>query len=323
MSYQLLALVLEDAAETIVQTNNSLNLLAVSNGTLATVWLPQAKKKTFESDQKYKIRALVSFQQALEKCQIAGTLLPGSFGCLLDDPEETKHTLTAFADDLTQKLETYGAKRQFQLSMKWPTQEVLAFEKQASSTNPQPTDKAAIAAEVERLIDNARHRAFDLLTKSLKDLPHETLSLPAEDLSIGMNVMTLIDGNQEPAFDNAIEAFDEALPYDPRISLQGPLPACSFASIDICPFNSSDAKAAADALGIDLPADRETVAKAFQKTAYASHPDQAQATENGEAEAVDLTALKIHRTFLYDLAQATAAGAGHYVRFVSDRDIVS
>jgi len=329
-SYQLMALCTRGTADAAAAVTAALGLTRVESGGLVALWQQSKSRSMLQSADRHALKTLISFQKGLEQLQMAGPILPGKFGTLMPDPASVAPVLDAFQDSIIRNILDFGHLRQYQLTVRWPTEAVLQLYSDGAGPAPHGGSKAEVAAHIAKILDVGRAA----LDGKLSDIvgPHlaDRIDLPVDGPETGFCCVVLVDPAHENSFEAALDTLDTALPYEASIALAGPLPACSFASVTLDAVDTDVVKDAEAALTISGNYGRDAIQKAFVKTAYAAHPDQAGQTgpdarpmlDDGD-DSGDINRLKHYRNMLIQVAIARAAGAEYVLTYHQDTGVGS
>jgi len=246
---------------------------------MAAILLPHKNPSLFASRRKKLIAKIEAFQKSLETLSAFGKIIPAVYGTMFDDEAQVLGFMAANNVEITALINEYGAARQFQIDVSWDIKCALEYYKNHEhmriSTNADVVP--AMQEGLEKIRTELDHEIDFLLDASCL----ETISMPRADDTIVALKVVLINGEDEASLDAAVEKIDAINTELFNIKYRGPLPACSFASIEKLSVKNSDIDKARVLLGVEGNPTPETLASAYRQYMKNNHPDL-----GGSAEAV-------------------------------------
>jgi hypothetical protein len=288
--FRLIAITAEDTAARIASIGMIAGerVMAVSALGLSAI-LVQRKRPFLQLalSKKAELEGLVQNQRLLEGLLGFGPLLAAPQAPQIESEADALGLIAAHAKRLRDGLAEFGSHLQFQISVKLDPAKALAALKQ------DPEIKAALAGGGLALRDVmvARRDAMaEEASRLLKTGCLDSLSLPGEGEDMLVNMVVMIARDGEPALDAAVNAIDAMMSDALSIRYVGPLPALSFAAINIEEPNEREVTAALKRFGLTGLGTPQDTRAAYIATMRRDHPDlQESATDSsGHASAYQL-----------------------------------
>ena len=256
---------------------------AVVEGDLAAILCPASRASRFwegvvPGQRKRTALNLVDRQRFLEDLHRSGDILPARPGERLA-PTEAALWLSLNARKLTAALDQVAGLEQHQILIRWRPDAALIHFRDA----PELCDLLAQAPGMSRGEFGPRLKACGEALRERLGREHgsqiaaiakETTELPLDSPEMLLNIACLtVRGSQD--LDATLEQIDRSWPEGYRISVLGPSPAVSFASVKIFRPSEADLEAAHRTLGLarDGACDVAAVKRAQRIAVKAAHPD--------------------------------------------------
>lgn len=276
----------------------------------SVVWMAEHKPSIFTAQRASAARSLLRFQKALEDIAPGTRMLAGTLSGIVygHDRSEAIASFRASADEVRQALGEFGCERQFQISVGWDVAEAIAHVRSLDSSGAAAvTSEDALVAEIDRLIARARASVDVLFDEHIKpEIVGQSL-LPYDGHGDALRRVVHLDASGEDRLFTALEAFDNALFLEARIQLAGPLPAISFAHVDLLSIDQDRSLKARKRLALGESFTVDDVSRAFKAAAFSAHSDTATG-ETANSSGSDLNQLKADRNLLQALVAGTADG---------------
>ena len=299
--WHLLALTRPETGRTIAHKFEDLKTVEAQG--LCLVMMPAPKAKRFSINPKADLaRALLDFQQSLEKIGELGPMLPGAFEARLQDHTDALRFIALNQLVLSKGLDEFGEVRQFQLAFHWDMKK--AVEGLASHPEVREAAQSGSKSQLGAALDNAiAERKAELIMAWREDLhavTEDMIDLPesAEDQVYHCVVLC----RDEDALFNTLDNIDAGLPDVLKIKAMGPMPAVSFASISLETADTERLASALERIGVEPHADQAMVKSAYHKRVKLIHPD----TTTLDAAEEEVAQVKADAQLLMHLAEHCA-----------------
>ena len=222
------------------------------------------------------LEKLLDEQRLMELAAAEGAFVAAAPGAEISGPAEA---LAALGEDLkpfAHILARYGRSREHQITVTWDARATLrAF---AERDAPELALARALGRDrfgraIAEAMGAERRRLGEWALSVLQEAADDVLALPTRDDDQIVNAVAMIAPDGQFRLDAALERIDAALPGEPRVRCVGPLPAMSFAVIEL---KRADEKALAQArslLDVAPTASLDTLKTAFRHLAKTAHPD--------------------------------------------------
>lgn len=252
------------------------------------------------------LKDLVRIQRILEALLPHGPLLATRPGTRADRPE-IRTVLRAEQDNLLEALRAFGTDVQYQITVLWDGTAVLTNAAAdetlrtavAAAAGGDADGRAAMLTHLRTLRDGLQAQLRDLIAPVV--IESQILPLDGEEMVANLTVRIRRGG--ETALEEALASLDALLPGNSRIRLIGPLPALSFAAVNLEHIDTATIDEARTLLGVRDTATLAELRAAYYRFAQDHHPDL-----NAAADGADLMAAASRA---YKLLKRVASGAGH------------
>jgi hypothetical protein len=251
-------------------------------------------------------KSLLSLHRRLERACLAGPILPADPACAISPEPDLAALLAEDEQELAQGVATAGRLHQWDVTIAWTPEAVLAPCRQSLAAHAK--SRETLAAAVAETLALAREKRAAALRAALVPIALDHLTLAPGECAAGLTILT------EPGADAAMTTALTAMPEADMLTadLRGPMPPISFKPIRLA---SADAASIATAWhGLALPdrADRASLTRAWRRLIPGLHPDHgatdARGLQSANAAYRLLRALLPHQGTL-TLRQAQQHGA--------------
>jgi DnaJ-domain-containing protein 1 len=258
----------------------------VVEGGLAALTSPVARPSLHGLERAAIVHELAAHQRVLEAAQEEFTVLPVKFGAILPDAGRLLAMLRSGGPAIERALRALDGKRQFEVVVLWDLAQVFEL----IAADPQVAAlKAAIAAappaesvedrvRLGRLVHEAlQQRRAELsrdVTAQLRDLADDVVVNPLLGDAMVANIALLVEDDRRAELDARLDALDAR--YDGRLQIRcvGPLPAYSFATLEVQAPPFAAVAAARQTLGLPAETSQAALKRAFRGLAAQHHPDR-------------------------------------------------
>ena len=224
----------------------------------------------------HRLERLLDVQRLMETAAAEGPFVAAAPGAEIEGPDEALRALGEDLDPYAAILRRFGRAREFQITIAWDARATL----RAVAERAAP--ELAVARRLGRVpfgeaiaasMQAERRRLADEILHILHEAAEDVLALPTGDDDQIANIVAMIGPEGQGRLDAALERIDAQLPGDPRIRCVGPLPAMSFAVIDLKRADARALARARDLLGVTRSASLDALKSAFRASAKTAHPD--------------------------------------------------
>ena len=269
------------------------------------------------------LRRLTIHQRVIEDAMERGDVLPARFGTVLASEDEVRSFLTHWGSQVQESLARFSGLVEVEAAATWDLQRALAgisrqpevLAAKAAAEQAPPQERLASQVKVGQLVKHVLDQRRTLYqAKLLQEVgtlvkgiqPNAVL---ADELVF--NVAFLLEREELPAFDEAIERLDAALAGELAIRRIGPLPPYSFATVSVTRFDAQRLAAGRALLSLPGEISEEAVLTSYRRLARQMHPDN-NLGDPGAAER--FAALNAARSdllaYCHSRGHADAAGSG-------------
>lgn len=216
------------------------------------------------------LRRLHAVQRRLELACQAGPFLPADPAAPAVKLGELSGLVTAAAPRLLGALLRDGTKQQWDITIRWPAETVLAPSRDALVSTA-PAGRPAVAALVAGLLRRERDARLDALRRVLAPCVLALAEGQAGDTEITLTVLVPAGGDAD--IEAALARLPDAVSADAEADLRGPMPPVSFAACRLAEVSAHDISAAWHMLELNGATDATTLRQSWHRRAAALHPD--------------------------------------------------
>ncbi len=222
------------------------------------------------------LEKLLDVQRLIELAAAEGRFVAAAPDAEISGPAEA---LAALGEDLAPFVEIlarFGLSREHQITVTWDaraTLRVFAERDAPELALARARGRDRFGAAIADAMGAERRRLGDWALSLLHDAAEDLLALPTRDDDQILNAVALTARDGQARLDAALARIEAALPGEPRVRCVGPLPAMSFAVIEL---KRADEKALAQArrlLDVTPTASLDALKDAFRQLAKTAHPD--------------------------------------------------
>ena len=248
------------------------------------------------------LRRLHAVQRRLELACQAGPFLPADPAAPAVRRGELPRLVGAAAPRLLAALMRDGTKQQWDITINWPAEAVLAPHRAALAAAA-AEGQAAVVALVGRLLRQDRDDRLAALRGVLSPAVLALTEGQAADTQITLTV--LVPAGGEAAIETALGRLPASASADATANLRGPLPPVSFAACALAEVTGGEIAAAWRVLDLDGTIDAAGLRRNWRRCAAAVHPDHT--GDAADAAGLD-AARKAYRLLAPLLDEAGASG---------------
>lgn len=245
-------------------------------------------------DRQALARSLLAHQQVIERVMTWAPVLPVKFGTVAPDGKSVALCLASGAAAFAEALQRVKSKTQFEILVTWNPEPVFAAiavddevmrlkrELTADGGAPDPVASARLGALVKRMFDGRRRELGDAIAQVLRQMADDVIANALMDDRMVLNLALLVDDDRIAALDEGLETLDAR--YDGKLTFRcvGPLPAHSFAAVEVSFLDADKIARARKVLELDAVWNTKTVRAAYRRLAKSSHPDMTTRDDDGE-----------------------------------------
>jgi hypothetical protein len=228
-------------------------------------------------------------------------VLPVKFGTVLADDARLRALLRNGADLLRDTLESYASKEQYEVVVLWDIaqvfqliaadEQIVAVKRQVANLPPEQLEagRVLLGQLVHGALQERRKEIAAEVLAALHDLAEDTIENVLMDDAMVSNLALLIDSANTAQLDERLGALDERFAGKLQIRCVGPLPAYSFATLEVQPPPVEAVEAARLRLGLGETTSALAIKGAYRRLAARAHPDHNPDSTTAGAEMEALT----------------------------------
>jgi len=231
------------------------------------------------------VRCLMAHQAVIERVMKDYPILAVKFGTLVEGDGDVQRLIEQGHRKFTQALIWLDGRVEMEVAATWDLKRVLAdigqeyeivrLKKAMANRPPGEVLEQQIRAGkiIKESLDRRRIKYQERMLQSLQAMAPavQPNALVADEMV--MNVAFLIQRDQEGEFDKRVRELDQALHDQMNFRVIGPLPAYSFAPVEVVRPNAEKIEEARRLLGLGDEVSEAQVKEAFRRLAAETHPD--------------------------------------------------
>ena len=231
------------------------------------------------------LRDLTAHQAVYERVMKQHSVLPVKFGTVVDSEDDLHRLLEQGYSRFSDALAQIEGKVEFDVAATWDLDRVLqeiSGDSGFAQLNGGPPDGPKKVTREEGILagmqvddalnrrrDDCRGRMVGHLNKLALDLQES--ALPSDDLV--MNVALLVHAAQEGDLDRRVEQLNALFNDEINFRIIGPLPPCSFSTVEVRRPSVPELEEARKLLGVGIEVCEDDVREAYRNLIAVSHPD--------------------------------------------------
>ncbi len=282
--------------------DGSRDVYTVGEGNLAVVTSEVAQTSFSGLGRAEAIQFLSAHQRVLETVRRDYAVLPIKFGTVLPDEARLRALLRHGAGMFRDTLATYASKEQYEVVVLWDVgkviqqiatdERIVAVKQQVAQLPPEQLEagRMLVGQLVHAALQERRRAIATEILAVLRDLPEDTIENPLMDDTMVSNLALLIDEARTAELDERLNTLDAQFAGTLQIRCVGPLPAYSFATLEVQPPPAEAVEAARVSLGLEPTTSATAIKGAYRRLAALAHPDHNPGSAVAGAEMEDLTA---------------------------------
>ena len=188
---------------------------------------------------------LIAHQRVLEEVLASHTLLPLRFGIAADNAQQVQDLMARNAESIKSQLNALEGKVEMSLKAMWKDMQAVFQEIVADNAQIQrQREKAAkgklshdgqieLGKQVEQALREKQDKQQEEMLSGLRPLAEEVAVQEPIGDNMCLNAAFLIRREQEPAFDEAVNALGDRYEGQMDFKYVGPLPVYNFITLDL------------------------------------------------------------------------------------------
>ncbi|MGF1454732.1 MAG: GvpL/GvpF family gas vesicle protein [Alphaproteobacteria bacterium] len=262
-------------------------------GGLAAVVGPTPRGRPWQTRQHRALHRLRVYQTVLETVMAVMPILPARFETRMASPERIRTFLDSCGRDLRQPLDQYGSLIQFEVMVSWSVVDaieqlradgLIGLKFGQGREHDLETARALKAA-----VEGHRCGLTERIRTMLAAVSLDVIETPRMEETVVANFTCLLRRADELSLDAALKAFDRETGGRLKIRCIGPLPACSFAAVEVEEADFRTVDAARRRLRLAETVTMEDLKRAYRRAVKHLHPDT---NPGGEAVSEDMARLR-------------------------------
>ena len=242
-------------------------------------------------------RLLVRHQEVIERMLPEHTIIPMRLGTFAIDSDEVTDILVkgyqlikGISDKIFNKIENdvVATWSDFNSLLKEVGEEKELKEfKEQLLTNPKGVtvdDRMKVGLLVKKTLEAKREKYASRIEKTLKEIGQDVKTHELMDDQMVINTAFLINKHKQTDFDTRLEELNTEFNEKLNFRCVGPLPPYSFYTLEIKKLQYEETDWARKKLALNNYMSKNEVKKAYQKSAFVSHPDRNQDTPGMEKQ---------------------------------------
>ncbi len=231
------------------------------------------------------VRILLDHERVIEEVMRLCPVLPARFSTVLPHEDSVAELLARGGPDFRRALDELAGKAQTELLVQWNLEEVFAeigqseeiaglrLVAQAASPEEAVAARVEVGRTVQALLARRRAAIAECLLPRLVDLARDSVVNVTQNDGIVLNVALLLDEEGRRRLDALLPELDAEFSGRLDFRAVGPLPPCSFATLEVETPRFAEIDAARRLLRLPDVVTAADVKAAYHRVASAVHPD--------------------------------------------------
>lgn len=231
-------------------------------------WQPRKKRALLR---------LQDYQRQLERLMGLVPVLPAKFETRLPQMSKVREILETCGGDLAEPISQYGDLIQFDVSVCWSVIDAIEQLRQTGivglkfGASAEQNRQAALV--LKEAVEGHRKALMERIRMVIQGVSLDMIEVPRTDETVVAAFTILLRRADEIALDRVLESFDRETGGSLRIRCVGPLPACSFAAVEVGAMDSRAIEAARRRLNLRETVTAQEIKQAYREAVRAVHPD--------------------------------------------------
>ncbi len=266
---------------------------AILAGGVAAIVARPPMGRFWHDRQRRALHRLRLYQMVLESAMAFIPVLPAKFETRINGADRVRTFLRSCGREIKGPLEQYGNLIQFEVMVSWSVVEAIAQLRDEGLIGMKFGEGADQDREAALVLKNAIEGQRRTLTERIRTvLSGVSLDLTETtriEETVVANFTCLLRREDELSLDAVLSAFDRETGGTLRIRCVGPLPACSFAAVEVATADFRSVDAARRRLRLEPTVTPEDLKRAYRQAVKELHPD---ANPQGVAVSEQMTKLR-------------------------------
>ncbi len=284
------------------------NLVEV--GQIAAVVGPQNKWKLLRSADYNQLKRLQNYQTVLETAINLAPVLPARHQTVLPDKESVSILLAQHGHTLTKPIKKFGDFIEFEVAIHWDINDIVRsiLGEEGLEVSPRDRSSRAMARSLDVALQDKRRVLVQFIRQALKVVSQDIIDIRDNDQSILCRMLVLLRNKDQDALLKILGQIDESGIGKLQMSCIGPLPPCSFASVEVWRSDVSKVDEARRDLSLNCSVHREDIRRAYHAALKTLHPDTTNQVHESHEAAERISAIRSSYELLSLIADGQVRG---------------
>lgn len=266
---------LRDIGKIIEDNGGPAGVNLVEVGNVAALVSPQAKWKLLRSTEHNHLVRLQHFQSVLETAMNLAPILPTRHQTVLSDREAVSTLLAQHGHTLVKPVRDFGGLIEFEVVIQWDINDIVRdiLGKDGLNTPRHSSTNSDMARSLENAIAEKRRVLTDFIKQALKSLTVDMIDVRGSDQGVLCRMLVLLQAKKQDSLLALLKQIDDSGIGKLQMNCIGPLPPCSFASVEVWLSDVGKVEAARRQLALHPVVQKDDIRKAYHMALKTLHPD--------------------------------------------------
>lgn len=259
-------------------------------GNVAAIIGPQPKWRYFRTVDHNNLTRLQQYQSVLEAALREAPILPARHQTVLPNRGAISNLLAQHGPSIIQPLRQYGSLLEFEIEIRWDMSEIVRniLGKDGLEAPDSPDDTHAMTEALDIAIERKREALAKFINQAITAVTLDEIRVDVRDRDILCNLIVLVRRDNCDALMKLLGQINSSGIGKLDMNCIGPLPPCSFASVEVWLSDAQMVEDARNSLRLGAIVSKDDIRKAYHQAMKSLHPD----VNKGRAAAERITAIQ-------------------------------
>lgn len=300
---------LDDISARVASRGGPSSVGLVEVGSVAAIVGPQTKWKMFRSAEFNNLTRLQHYQAVLECVMEDTDVLPARFQTVLSSREAVATLLAQHAHRLAEPIHDYGHLIEIEVFVEWDLNEIVqtVLSKEGLDVASSHATSHDMATALQKSVDKRRTSLQQYIKRALKAICVDISDVRDPNSSVVSRHVLLLEKGRDTDLFMLLKEIDKSSVGKLRMRCIGPLPPCSFASVDVWVGDHDLVETARLNLNLNPIVEKGEIRKAYHTAIKRLHPDLNKVISGSDNGVEEINAIRDS----YELLTMIAEGQVH------------
>lgn len=281
----------------------------VEVGSISAIVGPQTKWKVFRSADYNNLTRLQHYQAVLECVMEDTDVLPARFQTVLSGREAVAKLLAQHGHRLAQPISDYGHLIEIEVFVEWDMNDIVQtiLAKEGLEVAQPNATSHDMATALQNAIEKRRAGLKQYIKRALSAIARDVSDVKDGQANVVSRHVVLLEKGRDVDLFSLLKEIDKSSVGKLRIRCVGPLPPCSFASVDVWVGDHDLVETARLNLNLNPIVERGEIRKAYHSAIKRLHPDLS-AMNQGHIGVEEINAIRDSYELLSMIAEGQLRG---------------